>query len=415
MKGMYHSKKNAKGAGICLGWLLFLSLAFSSCTLGKMIRHGVSGVEDHRIFPYRELKPSPKPRPIPEDPASGRMPESLVFEGKTLELDRFFRENQTLAFIAIRNGKRISERYYNGHAPDAVSMSFSMAKSFTSLLIGCAIRDGYIRSENQRVTDFLPELAPNGFDQVRIRHLLQMTAGSDYLEADHPLAVHPYLYYTDDMKYILKRMAVVDKPGTRWRYKSGENELLGWILQRALPRGVTVTDYMQRKLWDPLGMEDGARFCVDRLPNGLEKTFCCLAATARDFAKIGLMVLQNGTWNGQQAVPADWIRKSTMLDEREGSPWGYQYQWWKLSPDGHDLMAGGWLGQYIYVDYKRNLVLVRLGTGFGSFSMKQWRAFWVALAARIGEVVSDGATAGPDSALRPGRPPDTGKASTTPP
>ena len=258
-----------------------------------------------------------------------------------------------------------------------------MAKSFTSVLVGCAIDDGYIRSENQPVTDFLHEFASRGFRKVTIRHLLQMTAGSDYVEADVPFCVHPYMYYTGDMMQFLDTMRIVQIPGTQWRYKSGENQLLGLILQQALPRGMSITDYMQRRIWEPLGMEHDARWSVDHLPDGLEKTFCCLAATARDFARIGQLYLWEGAWKGRQIVSRRWVETSTMLDERDASPWSYQYQWWKLSPDGHDFAAIGHLGQYIYVDRAHDLVLVRLGTSLGHLDSKQWRKLWPSLAEQI--------------------------------
>ncbi len=370
-----------------VGLLSLVLLA--SCTLGRMIRYNDSGVDDYKIFPYRELHASKTPFSIPENPEPGVFPEHFEFEGRTHDIDTFLTENDSLAFIAIKNGRIIAERYYNGHSAASISLSFSMAKSFTSLLIGLAIEDGYIRSENQLVTEFVPELKDKGFDRVTLRHLLQMTSGSDYIEVDHPFCVHPWYYYTEDMTYYLTRMKIVDEPGTKWRYKSGDNELLALILQRVLPNGVTITDYMQEKIWEPLGMEYDARWSVDRLPDGLEKTFCCVAATARDFAKIGLMALQNGTWNGRQVVPREWLEKSTKIDESEGSPWNYQYQWWKLTKSGEDFFAGGWLGQYIYVNRKYDLVLVRMGRSFGDIGMKAWRKLWVVLAERIGTYEND--------------------------
>ncbi len=350
-----------------------------------MIRYNDSAVDDYKIFPYRELHASKNPAPIPKDPTPDAFPATFEFDGKTQDFDTFLETNDTLAFVAIRHGKILAERYYNGHSATSISLSFSMAKSFTSILIGMAIEDGYLRSENQKVTEFIPELKANGFDRVTLRHLLQMTSGSDYIEADHPFCVHPWYYYTEDMTYYLTRTKILKEPGTQWRYKSGDNELLALILQRVLPEGTTITDYMQRKLWEPLGMEDDARWSVDRLPDGLEKSYCCVAATARDFAKIGLLYLNGGEWNGRQIVPREWVEKSTKLDTSDGSRWNYQYQWWKLSESGEDFMAGGWLGQYIYVHKTYDLVLVRLGTSFGDIGLKGWRKVWPALAKKLQE------------------------------
>ena len=183
----------------------------------------------------------------------------------------FWKQTIRWPFVAIRHGKILAERYYNGHSATSISLSFSMAKSFTSILIGMALEDGYLRSEDQKVTEFIPELKANGFDRVTLRHLLQMTSGSDYIEADHPFCVHPWYYYTEDMTYYLTRTKILKEPGTEWRYKSGDNELLALILQRVLPEGTTITDYMQRKLWEPLGMEDDAPLECGQTPGWVGK------------------------------------------------------------------------------------------------------------------------------------------------
>jgi CubicO group peptidase (beta-lactamase class C family) len=135
------------------------------------------------------------------------------------------------------------------------------------------------------------------------------------------------------------------------------------VLERSL-NGQTISSYLEEKLWKPLQMEYDASWSIDKKKNGLEKTFCCLNARARDFAKLGRLYLNKGDWNGQQIVSKAWVERSTAIDTTKGSSWEYQYQWWIPTKTG-DFMAKGILGQYIYVDPKTNLIIVRLGKGNG--------------------------------------------------
>jgi CubicO group peptidase (beta-lactamase class C family) len=246
-----------------------------------------------------------------------------------------------------------------------------MAKSFLSILIGCAIDDGYIRSVDQPVTDFVPELAANGFERVAIRHLLQMTSGMDYVENDNPFGIHPRFYYTTHLEDEILKLKLHGEPGQRYSYKSGENALLGLILTRAL-KTKTITDYMQERLWEPLGMEYNGAWSLDHTGDGLEKTWCCLSATARDFAKFGRLYLNHGNWNGKQIVSQSWVEQSTKIDTSEGSPWNYQYQWWLVSKDSSAYMAIGHLEQYLYVDPAKQLIVVRLGKSPGNLERQDW-------------------------------------------
>ncbi len=362
--------------------VLAAAMLLFSCASAKMLRYNESDVDDYRIFPNRELKASTEQSGLEYDNSTAGALEYLEVDDTLYDLDALLEENDTLAFIAIKNDRIIKESYYNGHSRQSISYSFSMAKSITSMLIGIAIDEGLIKSEEQFVTEFVPELSGRGFERVRLRHLLQMTSGSDYIEADHPFCVHPYFYYTDDQMYWIKRMRVVDEPGTVWRYKSGDSELLGLVLQRAL-KDRTLTQYLQENIWTPLGMEHDALWSVDHLPDGIEKTYCCIAATARDFARIGRLYLHGGDWNGRRIVSREWVEKSTSLDTFEGSPWFYQYQWWKLSEDGSDFMAIGHLGQYLYVNQSQNLIIVRLGTSRGNMDNEGWKKLLAAFVKQL--------------------------------
>jgi CubicO group peptidase (beta-lactamase class C family) len=352
---------------------------FASCTFLKIIWYNFSGIEDYAIFPHRKLNAAKSPFHFAYHFDNARLPVNVRAGGyEDLSLHELLQSNGTVAFLIVKNDTIIFEQYYEGYADSSMSLSFSMAKSFLSILIGCAIDDGYIRSVEQPVTDYVPELTRNGFGKVRIKHLLQMTSGMDYTESDNPFGIHVQFYYASDLENKLLELCLKNEPGTEFEYKSGDNQLLGMILSRAL-KPKTITAYMQEKIWDPLGMEYDGLWSIDHDPDGLEKTFCCIGARARDFAKIGRLYLSKGNWNGQQILSKSWIEQSTRIDTSEGSAWNYRYQWWRVTKEHGDYMASGHLGQYLYIRPDRQLIIVRLGKSRGTFDSKAWQELFIYL------------------------------------
>ncbi|WP_400263403.1 serine hydrolase domain-containing protein [Sphingobacterium sp. SG20118] len=203
-------------------------------------------------------------------------------------------------------------------------------------------------------------MAKNGFDKVTIEHLLQMTSGLKFNEGYYnPFGEVATFYYGLGLRESTENLKLEAEPGTRFTYASGNSQILGLVLDRVLA-GKSITDYLNEKIWQPVGMEYAASWSIDQEKNGLEKTFCCLNARARDFAKLGRLYLNQGNWEGKQLVPAEWVKESTRVDSTGGNYAKYQYQWWLPSLDG-DFMAQGILGQFIYVNPHKNLVIVRLG------------------------------------------------------
>jgi CubicO group peptidase (beta-lactamase class C family) len=244
-----------------------------------------------------------------------------------------------------------------------------MAKSITSALIGCAVADGLIMSVKQPITDYIPELRPE-LKKVTIEHLLQMTSGIKFNESYvNPFGEAAKYYYGTNVRKYIRRLHLEDEPGTQFHYTSGNTQLLGLVLERAL-RNKTVTEYFQEKIWTPLGMEYDASWSIDREENGLEKTFCCVNARARDYAKIGRLYCNGGNWNGKQLIPADWVNGTCKADTSCGGVSYYHYQWWLLSPADGDFMANGVQGQYIYVNPAKKIVIVRLGRNHGHVKWK---------------------------------------------
>lgn len=363
-------------------WFILCSV-LTGCTVGRFFIYNFADTSDHRKFPSRPLPASPAPYhyAVADPPLP---PEHITLGEEKHDFEPFLEKHRTVAFLIIRRDTIVYEQYFKGYDPGRIHTSFSMAKSVIGMLIGCAIEDGFIRDVQQPVTDFVPEMAAEGWDKVSLEHVLQMTSGMDFNESYvNPFGTAAKFYYGRRLEKNtigLRR----DRPaGMYFTYQSGNSQLLGVILERALrAKGDqrSVTQYLNDKLWQPLGMEFDASWSIDRKENGIEKTFCCINAPARDFAKLGSLYLHKGNWNGQQLVPRAWVERSTRIDTANGSAARYQYQFW-LPSDKGDYMMQGILGQFVYVDPKHEIVIVRLGKQYGGVP---WPRIMSALARRYG-------------------------------
>jgi len=354
----------------CIVLLACCALLLSSCTVGRFFIYNFADTKDHRKFPSRPLPPAPEPFRY-SMAAQERAPKTHLENGKELPFDDWLVKHKTVAFLIIRRDTILYERYFKGYDAAHVHPSFSMAKSVVSMLIGTAIADGFIRDVQQPITDLIPELKQNGFEKVTIEHVLQMTSGIDFKESYvNPFGTVAKFYYGRDLTKYTLQLKLKHEPGTKWEYVSGDTQILGLLLTRALrAKGDqrTLTQYLSDRIWSPLGMEYPSSWSIDRKKDGIEKAFCCMNAPARDFAKLGSLYLNQGAWRGAQVVPRDWVETSTRPVATNGGVLFYRYQWWIPSDEG-DFQAEGILGQYIYVDPKRELVMVRLGSNNGGLS-----------------------------------------------
>jgi CubicO group peptidase (beta-lactamase class C family) len=343
-----------------------------------MIRHGFAGIEDYRIFPTRPLQPSA--HPFIFDRGRSWQPPAVVIDGREEPLPEFLRHTDTVAFLVIKNDLLLYEQYLAGYRRDSLVTTFSITKAVLSMLVGAAIADGRIGSVKQPVTDFVPELRPKGYDRVRIEHLLQMTAGMDYREYEgNPFSLHSRFYYLQDLKAALMQIGLKREPGTQFEYQSGASQLLGLVLIRALG-GENITEYLQRRIWTPLGMEFAGSWSLDSAEHGFEKVYCGLNATAVDLAKIGRLYLRMGTWDGERILPRWWIEQSTRGDDSNGSVLRYRYGWWIMSERYSDYRAEGHLGQFLYINPRLQVIIVRLGKDMGGLDWNAWKQVltWVA-------------------------------------
>lgn len=357
--------------------LLFLSLVLlQSCKLGRFVFYNFANITDHKIFPSRTVEAPETPFVFPyvQQPKS---PKNITIDETEVTFDEYLSQNKTVAFLIIQNDSIQYEKYFNKYDEESIVASFSMAKSITSMLIGIAIDEGKIKSVDEPITNYIPELKENGFDIVTIKHLLQMTSGLDFNESySNPFGHAATFYYGTNLRKAINKLQLKNKPGEKFDYTSGTTQILGLVLERAL-QGQTISTYLEEKIWKPIGMEFDASWSLDRKKDGLEKTFCCVNARARDFAKLGRLYLNKGNWNGQQIVSEQWVKESTRLDSSDNSAWYYQYQWWLPNENG-TFYAQGILGQYIFIDPEKKLIIVRLGEKHGKI---RWNKFLPEIAA----------------------------------
>lgn len=351
----------AVSLGSLLAIVVGAALIIGPTITWDVLSHGTTTVWDHLEYPTRNLDPSPDAAPWPT--ANETDVAKLPHGPGILEL---LERGETLAFLVIHDGEVVGEWYRDDHGPDTPSMLFSASKTIFSLMIGAAIDDGLIGSVTDPVTDYVPELADGGFDSVALEDLLQMDSSMDYVEDDNPFGIHVPFNYTRDLRGAILDLEVRDELDPEFRYKSGDNALLGLVLERAL-EGESLTGYLERRLWDPLGATNSGSWNVDDT-DGFERTWCCLAMTARDLARFGQLVVQDGEWAGQELISVGWLDASLTAgftedrwpDDYTGSPLvNYGYQWWLL--DDGAALALGKAGQHLYVDREDDIVIVRQG------------------------------------------------------
>lgn len=323
-----------------------------------------------RFGPTIAISPATKTEVLPRQPQQIRF--QAPYLGRPTNLEDFLAKTSTSAFLLIKDGVVMDERYFHGNDPADLNAAFSVSKSFVSALVGIAIGEGHIGSVDDPVTQYVKELSADTYGGVTIKHLLQMSSGLKFNEnyADPESDINKMSYMVQSMSYVdyLNTLQRAEPPGTVNRYVSVNSQLLGIIVARATGR--PLSKYLQEKLWEPMGMEQGARWTVDA--RGQELGMGGLALSLRDYGRFGLLYLNDGRWHGRQVLPAGWVRQSVVPDapylQPKGHAFGYQYQWWVPgNPDG-DFMALGIWGQYVYVDPKRDVVIVKLSADPSTFS-----------------------------------------------
>ena len=309
------------------------------------------------LMPSHEFAPASKPISLPT--GIEVMPK-VDYQGNKIAFDDFLSLTKTNAFLVIRNGMLTYQYYNDGFSESSKLPSYSVAKTMTSLMIGKLIADGKI-SESDHFVDFFPELKNNtDFDKVTIRDLLDMQGGV-LVSDNYPtgpsgwgVAIAQMYATTDTMWFIKNNRKMAEAPGTKADYRSVDSQMLGMIIRKVT--GEKVSDYFSKNIWQKVGAKYPGTWNVDKV-GGQEKTFCCFNATAIDYAKVGLMLLNNGYVGSERVVSADWMKRLRTPVVKLDRDWGYGAQIWHPYPD--IMMMMGLHGQYVYVDPATRTVIVK--------------------------------------------------------
>lgn len=273
----------------------------------------------------------------------------------------------TASFLVLHDDTVIFEEYWDKHTSNTLSNSFSMAKSVVSLLIGVAHEEGFIKSLDEPVANYLPEFEDEK-KNITIRHVLTMSTGLSWSESYiSPFCDVAELYYdTDDRDLACNRRTIEEEPGKTFRYKSGDTQVLMYILLEAT--GKNISEYAAEKLWLPMGAESEAWWSLAGDENSTEKAFCCLYATSRDFLRLGKLINNKGNWKGKQLVPSWYVEEFCSLaplvkdNGKKNNVYGYQY-WIYTGLPYQVTYFRGMSGQYIISIPSKDLVIVRTGSG----------------------------------------------------
>ena len=325
----------------------------------------------NKIFTVSDPMPASQ-NPYQFDTKEYELPETYFFEGKEQNLEEGLSHFKTDGLIVLHDNKMLYENYWNANSISTKHIAFSVTKSFVSALVGIAVDEALIESIEDPITKYLPDFNGTGYEGVSIKNILQMSSGVGFNEdyGDPNSDINKFgraVAKGSSFRDFAKTLKQARTPGTFHHYVSIDTQMLGFLLAEVT--GVTLQEYLYEKIWNKIGMESGAYFIADDL--GIEMALGGLNATLRDYAKFGILYLNEGVWDGEQIVPAEWIKASHNPDgphlkpgesELSSSPWGYGLQWWIPGNPDTDYTAAGVYNQYIYIDPISNVVVAKISS-----------------------------------------------------
>lgn len=350
-------KKLLKWLVIVIGLLIILVYITDTDYLLKAVRtiyltgHTTAYLEDYKKFDNQVVENgTPQPWPNHKD---------YNTVSTTANLDSINVANGTVAYVIIKNDSIWFETYADGFGADSKTNSFSMAKSYVSGLMGKAIEEGYIKSLDQPICDFLPEFCDGLAAKTTVGDLSSMASGTNWDEAYYsPLSITTRAYFHDNLESVIGRLSVVNEPGKSFKYSSGDTQMLAMVIEKAT--GKKLYNYLEESFWKPLGCEHATLWQVDSEGHDLVKAYCCIASNAKDFARFGKLYKDYGKWNGKQILDSAFVAKSITPRFPESPEYGYG-MWLKTVNEKAFFMMRGHLGQYVFVQPQDNVIIVRLG------------------------------------------------------
>jgi CubicO group peptidase (beta-lactamase class C family) len=340
------------GIIVCSGrWYLYKAIG-TTYLQGK----GGPNATEYQIFENRKINADyPKPWPLSKYYNTGQLSPFL---------DSAMRNVNAHALVIIKNDTLVHEQYWDNFSDTSHTNSFSMAKSYTSALLGFAIQDGFIKNINEPVSTYIPEFKNDWRASITLEHLVSMSSGIAFDESyANPFSYPAEGYYgTDLLKASTDYNEKASEPGKVYKYLSGNTALLGYCISKAIHKPLAT--YLSEKLWGPLHCEEDAYWSLDK-KDGLEKGFCCINSNAKDFARMGKLYMNFGNWEGKQLLDSNFVRSSIMpfnCQEEDCTPnHTYGYSWWLTKYSGMDVFyMQGMLGQYVICVPEKKLVICRL-------------------------------------------------------
>jgi CubicO group peptidase (beta-lactamase class C family) len=309
-------------------------------------------LSDYKHFDNRIIEPSPVAQPWAKHNKYNTIEE-------TEELAAINKDRETKAFLVIKNDSIVFEKYFDGYSESSKSNSFSMAKSITVTLLGKAIMDGKIKSLDQPVGDFFDEYKTGLGAELTVGNLASMSSGMKWNEKYYSIInITSESYLTDDLRSLILNQKIIEKPGQKFRYSSGDTQLLGMIIEKAT--NTNLSDYLRNNFTNPMGFENEALWQLDSEESGMEKAYCCFASNAKDFARFGKLYKNNGKWNNKILLDSTFINKATN-PVFNASPY-YGYGWWLYNYNGKKVYTmNGHRGQFVIVFPEEDIIIVRLG------------------------------------------------------
>lgn len=314
------------------------------------------GIDELTWFKTNEVA-TDKPQPWP---LSTQYNKGVINDSAIALMEGF----ETVSFLVIKEDSLLFEKNWEGYNENSYINSFSMAKSITSMLIGCALKDGLIISVDEPVSNYVDEFKNGELQKITIKHLLTMSSGLGFKEDYSSMFSWPAeAYYGADVNKLTLTQAIPKQaPGVTWFYKGGDTQILGMILKKVTGKSVAI--YASQKLWKPIGAEQPAYWSLDE--NGMEKVSCCWYTNARDYAKLAKLMMNFGYNNGVQIIDSSYVQQAitpaNLVDENGKQYNQYGYQWWLMKHKGQDIFyARGIRGQYIFAIPSLKTIVVRLG------------------------------------------------------
>lgn len=369
-------------AGACVALLAAPALAADPVlpTAGGAI---LTWTPEQQLYGYRNMeKVTPvhviaRGRHVRELPLRAQIDPKWTWKDKQQTTASYMEAMRTSGVVVLKDGKIVLERYGMGRKPDERWTSFSVAKSMTATLVGAAIKDGKIKSLDDVVTNYIPQLKGSAYEGVTVRQLLTMTSGvkwnEDYTDLNSDVAKAGFSPAEPGMNPIVSYMRKLPReaaPGTKWVYKTGETDLAGILVSNAV--GKPLSQYLSEKIWAPYGMEQDGVWVDDSA--GHERGGCCMSMTTRDYARIGQFMLDGGKAGGKDVLPDGWIADATKAHESfppGDVETGYGYFWWVI--DG-GYAAEGIFGQQIFI-YPAEKLVIAVNSAWPAASRKDlWEA-----------------------------------------